>query len=128
MGYKLVKETKGIIITFFGSVRFEDLYALNQQLIADENFRHWRYKVWDFSKAGEVDFSLDEIRSFVFQSSLARHKNPDHKVAIIPRSNPKSGLDDVFHLMSKEWGGYESRSFTHIGAARKWASRGDVDE
>lgn len=123
MKYDIKIESDGIIITLYGAVSGHDLRLLNCNLMTEKDFPKWRYKIWDFSNADKIDLSLDDLRSFIFQDSIAAGKNPNVKVAIIPGQHQRTGLDDVFHLFSKQWNGYESKSFRNVKNAKEWIAQ-----
>ncbi|MBN2389253.1 MAG: hypothetical protein JXR84_00935 [Anaerolineae bacterium] len=112
----------GVVITFSGLVNRDEIYNLNEQLMSDESFSQWRYQIWDFSNVEKFDVPIDQLRSFAIQDSIAAAKNPNQKIAIIPRQSPRSGLDSVFHVYEEVWAAYESRSFSNVDAARAWAT------
>jgi hypothetical protein len=122
MPNKIKSESKGtgIVVTFSGVVTGKEIQKLREKLMSDELFPHWRYRIWDFSKITDIKISFDELRNLAIQDSIAVHKNPNHKVAIIIRKKSPSGLDGIFHAYEKAWIGYESKTFTDIETARKW--------
>ena len=125
MPYQLSSEANGIgvVVTLFGLVRGGEIFQLNKQFMADESFPQWRYQIWDFSKVEGLDITLEQLRSFANQDSLASRINPNQRIAIIPRKKSQSGLDSVFHVYEEVWGGYESKTFGDIDAAREWAQQ-----
>ncbi|HNT36692.1 MAG TPA: hypothetical protein PKH07_17020 [bacterium] len=88
--------------------------------MADSSFVQWIYQIWDFSRIEGVDFSMDQMRGFAIQDAAAAEKNPNQKIAIIPRRSDTSGLDNVFHILEDVWGGYESRTLPDVESARAW--------
>ena len=115
-------ESLGIVISLQGAVTGEEIFRLNRLIIEDERFSGWRYQIWDFSDIETIEISFDQLRSFVFQDSVASKKNPHHRIAIITRNAAYSGLDSVFHLLAAEWGGYASKTFRSVRTARKWVN------
>lgn len=111
----------GVVITLSGLVDRDEIYNLNEHLMSDESFSKWRYQTWDFSNVEKFDVPIDQLRSFAIQDSLASAKNPNQKIAVIPRQSPRSGLDSIFHVHEEVWAAYESRSFPDVDAARDWA-------
>jgi hypothetical protein len=122
MSSTLIVEPKGVFITLSGKVTGDEIFVLNRQVIGDERFPGWRYQIWDFSKVEAIDVSFDQLRSLVFQDAVAARHCPDHRIAIITRKPARTGLDSVYHLLSEEWGGYPSKTFHRVHAARKWAA------
>lgn len=116
-------KTPGIIITLTGIIHGSEIRALNEQLMASAGFAHWRYQIWDFSRIDDIDITIDQIREFAIQDAQAVKLNPNQKIAIIPRPSPNSGLDRVFHVMEGVWGGYPSKTYFNLEAARAWASQ-----
>jgi hypothetical protein len=110
----------GVVITLTGLVKGDEIFHLNEALMADNGFVQWRYQIWDFSNIEKVDVSLDQMRLFAIQDRLAARKNPHQKIAIILRKSGRSGHDRAFHAMEKVWGAYESRSFERLEEARAW--------
>jgi hypothetical protein len=123
MNYDVKKEAGGVVITLYGIITGDGLRSLNFKIMADIDFPIWRYKIWDFSNAEEVELSFDDLRSFAFQDSIAAGGNPNVKIAIIPGQHQRSGIDDVFNLLSKQLGGYESRSFKNVKSAKEWVTQ-----
>jgi len=113
---------RGIVISLLGAIEAAEIFKLNELLMANESFTRWCYQIWDFTKVSRFDVSLDQIRDFAIQDSVAAQKNPNQKIAIILR-HPRIGLDRTFHIMEEIWGGYKSRSFTDIDAAREWINQ-----
>jgi hypothetical protein len=123
MEFFLKKESRGVVITVYGAITGDDLRSLNSKILADKDFPIWRYKIWDFSNAEKIDLSLSDLRSFTFQDSIASDINSKVKVALILGKHQKRGLDDVFHLLSKQWDGYESKSFLDVKSAKEWVTQ-----
>lgn len=122
MPYTLNIEAMGIIISLHGAVTGDEIFSLNRQIIDNEGFPLWRYQIWDFTGIETIDVSFGQLRSFVFQDSVASRINPHCRIAIVTRKTAHTGLDSVFHLLAEEWGGYTSATFHSIRAARKWAT------
>ena len=117
----------GVILAFSGLVEGDELYLVHRQLMQEEGFSQWCYQIWDFSLATAFAVTVDHLRKFAFQNSLASEVNPRQKIAIIRRrQGPRTGLDELFHLFEEEWGAYPSKTFSKIAEARKWA-KGDGD-
>ena len=113
----------GVVTTLTGIVQGTEIHDLNETFMAHPSFVRWRYQIWDFSEAEKLEASVDQLRDFAIQDTMAARINPRQKIAIIPRRASQSGLDRVFHIMEGVWGAYESKTFTQIDAAREWASR-----
>lgn len=122
MPHTLNIEAMGFVISLHGVVTGEEIFRLNSQIIDDERYSRWRYQIWDFTGIETIDVSVDQLRSFVFQDSVASRKNPHYRVAIVTRNTAYAGLDSVFHLLAEEWGGYASQTFRSVRAARKWVA------
>ena len=122
MPHKLKSESngRGLVITFSGIVKGDEIQKLDEKLNLDKVFSKVRYAIWDFSKIKDIKVSFDELRNQAMNDSVAVHKNPDKRIAIIIRKQSASGLDSIFHAYETAWGGYESATFTDIEAARKW--------
>ncbi len=113
---------QGVVLAFSGLVKGAELHQVQWQLTREEGFSQWRYQIWDFSEATAFEVTVDHLRKFAFQNSLASEVNPRQKIAIIRRRRgPPTGLDELFHLLEEEWGAYPSKTFSKIAAARKWA-------
>ena len=123
MPHKLKSESngRGLVITFSGIVKGDEIQKLDEKLNLDKVFSKVRYAIWDFSKIKDIKVSFDELRNQAMNDSVAVHKNPDKRIAIIIRKQSASGLDSIFHAYETAWGGYESKTFTEIEAARAWA-------
>jgi len=116
----------GVVLVFFGLVEGDELYLVHRQLMLEERFSQWRYQIWDFSQTTAFAVTVDHLRKFAFQNSLASEVNPRQKIAIIRRrQGPPTGLDELFHLFEREWGAYPSKTFSKIAAARKWAKNNE---
>lgn len=126
MPHKLKTEAngRGLVVTFSGIVRGNEIQKLDEELNLDKVFSKVRYAIWDFSKIKDIKVSFDELRNQAMNDAVSVHKNPDKRIAIITRKRSSSGLDSIFHAYEKAWGGYESKTFTDIEAARKWAESG----
>jgi len=122
MPSKITIEPEGVVVTLFGIVRGGEIYVLNEKLMAEPAFAQWRYQIWDFSDTDQFEASVDQLRDFAIQDTMAARINPKQRIAIIPRRASQSGLDRVFHVMEGVWGAYESKTFTAIDDARAWAS------
>jgi len=124
--YKISNEANrlGVIITLYGLVKGDEIFEVQKLFMSDESFPQWRYQIWDFSNAVELEISFDQLRSFAIKDSVLIHKNPNQRIAIIPRKNSQSGLDRIFHVFEEVWGGYKSKSFVSLDTAREWAIRG----
>ena len=126
MPNKLSKESggPGIIIHFSGIVEADEAEKLQKHIHADKSFPQLRYQIWDFSKAEEINISIDQIQHFATQAAIASDKNPQMRIAIIPRKTSHNILGKTFHTFEKVWGAYESKSFRDIDAARAWCLSG----
>ena len=126
MPYNLQNEPSGlgVLISFFGFVKGDEIYDLNEKLLLNKSFSEWRYQIWDFSNIESSEISLDQVKKFAIQDSVAAQKAPNQRVAIIPPRYRRSHLDRVFHIYEEIWGGYESKSFSDIDSAREWAENG----
>jgi hypothetical protein len=122
MPHRLSRESNGVLVTLHGVVTGDEVYGLNEQLMSDELFSQRRYQIWDFSDVERLEASFDHLRNFAIQDSIVARKNPDQRIAIIPRRSPRSGLDRVFHILEDVWGAYESKTFLDVDAAREWAT------
>jgi hypothetical protein len=121
MPNKIIFEPKGVVVTLFGIVRGDEIYVLNEKLMAEPFFAQWRYQIWDFSDVDEVEVSVDQVRDFAVQDTRAAGLSPNQRIAIIPRKSSNSGLDRVFHVMEGVWGAYESKTLPTVEDAREWA-------
>jgi hypothetical protein len=115
-------DDQGVVIKMFGQIQGEEIYNINEQLMSDPLFVRWRYQIWDFSEVEDFIVSIDQMRLFAIQDSAGSVKNPNQKIAIIPRKINPTGVDRTFHTLEQVWGGYQSRSFPDIDAARQWAA------
>lgn len=122
MSCKLKKEVKGlgIVIAFSGFIDAEEIDKLQQKINSDKLFPQMRYQIWDFSKAKEINVSIDQIQHFAMQAAVASGKNPKLRIAIIPRKSSSNTLGKTFHTFENLWGSCESKSFSDIDTARKW--------
>jgi hypothetical protein len=123
MPSKITIEPEGVVITLLDIVRGDDIYVLNEKLMAEPAFAQWRYQIWDFSDVDAVEVSVDQIRDFAVQDARAAGLNPKQRIAIIPRKASPSTLDRVFHVMEEVWGAYESKTLPSLEAAREWGKR-----
>ena len=126
MPYELTMEPDhlGIVVTLSGVVPGDEIYRLNEQLMADEWFAHWRYQIWDFVDVQRLDASFDQLRAFAMQDGIAAGISPGQRIALISPPPPIRRLDRVFHIFQAVWGGYESKTFYDLEAARAWAAAG----
>jgi hypothetical protein len=117
---------RGVVITLSGVVKGDEIHGLNEQLVSDALFLQRRYEIWDFSNVDKLELSLDQLRGFAIQDSIAARKNPNQRIAIVRRMRTHSGLDPdrTFHVLERTWGGYESRTFLDVDSARQWAESG----
>lgn len=125
MPNKLSKEADGlgIVVTFSGVVEADEADKLQEQINSDESFPQLRYQIWDFSKAEDINISIDQIQHFATQTAIASSKNPKLRIAIIPRKTSHNILGKTFHSFENLWGANESKSFGDIDAAREWCQR-----
>jgi hypothetical protein len=123
MPYQIHNESNGlgVVIAFSGPVKAEDIFALNQQLMANELFSRWRYQIWDFSNVERSDISIDDLRMFAVQDADAARINPNQKIAVIRRKSSTSRLYAIFQVLEEVWSSYACEVFHDIDAARKWA-------
>lgn len=126
MSHKLNKESDGIgiVITLSGIVEADEVDKLQAQINSDESFPKLRYQIWDFSKAEEINISIDQLQNIAMQTAVASTENPKLRIAIIPRKSSQNVLGTTFHTFEKVWGSYESKSFRDIDAARNWGKSG----
>ena len=119
---KLTKEANGtgIVVTFSGIVEADDVDKLQSKIHTDESFPQLRYQIWDFSKAEEINISIDQIQHFATQTAIASTENPKLRIAIIPRKTSHNILGKTFHTFENLWGTNESKSFGDIDTAREW--------
>ena len=122
MSHKLKKESDdaGIVITFSGRVEADDVDSIQEQINSSEGFPQLRYQIWDFSKAEDINISIDQIQHFATQTAMASSENPKLRIAIIPRKTSHNILGKTFHTFEKAWGANESKSFLDIDTAREW--------
>jgi hypothetical protein len=125
MSHKLIKESGGlgIVIAFTGVVQAQDVDKLQKQINSDDGFTQLRYQIWDFSKADEINISMDEIQDIAMQTAVAASRNPKLRIAIIPRKTSQNVLGKTFQTFEKVWGPYEAKSFRDIDLARDWGMR-----
>lgn len=125
MPNKLSKEADGlgIVVTFSGVVEADEADKLQKQINSDDAFPQLRYQIWDFSKAEDINISIDEIQHFATQTAIASSKNPKLRIAIIPRKTSHNILGKTFHSFENLWGTNESKSFGDIDTAREWCQR-----
>ena len=126
MPNKMKKESNGpgILITFSGTVKGEEMKKLRDSIKSDKVLSKLSYQIWDFSKIKDIKLTFDELRSYAMNDSVNVRKNPHKKIALIVRKIAPSGLDTMYHAYEKAWGGYESKTFTDIDSARKWVQNG----
>jgi hypothetical protein len=122
MSYQLNKESNGlgIVIALSGIVEADEIDKLQKQVNSDELFPQLRYQIWDFSKAEEINISIDQIQHFAMQTAMASSENPKLRIAIIPRKSSHNVLGKTFHTFEKVWGSHESKSFPDVDTAREW--------
>ena len=126
MSYKLSKDSSefGVVITLSGIIEADEIEKLQNQINSDELFSQLRYQIWDFSKAEEINISIDQIQHFATQTAIASGKNPKLRIAIIPRKTSHNVLGKTFHTFEKAWGGNESKSFGDVDTAMEWCKSG----
>ena len=126
MSYELSKESNGlgIVITFSGIIEAAEIDKLQKQINSDGLFHQLRYQIWDFSKAEEINISIDQIQHFAMQTAVASSENPKVRIAIIPRKSSHNVLGKTFHTFEKAWGSNESKNFGDVDAARDWGMSG----
>jgi len=122
MSHKLIKESDGlgIVINFSEIIEADEIDELQKQINSDESFPQLLYQIWDFSKAEEINISIDQIQHFAMQTAVASSKNPKIRIAIIPRKSSHNILGKTFHTFEEVWGAYESKSFRDVETAREW--------
>jgi len=126
MSHKLKKEAEGlgVIIAFSGIVEADEVDKLQDRINSDESFQQLRYQIWDYSKAEEINITIDQIQNIAMKTAVASGRNPKLRIAIIPRKISHNVLGETFHTFEKVWGSGESKSFRDIKDARGWCSRG----
>ena len=126
MSHQLTYEPNGlgVVVTFSGFVKGEEIHTLNKQLVADPTFSQWRYQIWDFSNTEGFSITTGQLRSFAGKDAEAILKNPYQKIALIPRASSYNAVDRIFRVYEEIWATYESKSFPNIHAARAWATSG----
>jgi hypothetical protein len=126
MPNKLSKESDGpgIVVTLSGIIEADEVDKLQAQIHSDESFPQLRYQIWDFSRAEEINISIDQIQHFATQTAMASSKNPKIRIAIIPRKDSHNVLGKTFHSFEKAWGADKSKSFGDIDTAREWCQSG----
>jgi hypothetical protein len=122
MSHKLIKESDGpgVVVKLSGIVEADEIDELQEQINADESFPQLLYQIWDFSRAEEINISIDQIQHFAMQTAVVSGRNPKLRIAIIPRKTSHNILGKTFHTFEKVWGAHESKSFGDIDAARAW--------
>ncbi len=125
MPSKLSKEADGIgiVVTFSGIVEADEVDKLQSKIHADESYPQLRYQIWDFSRAEEINISIDQIQHFATQTAIASTENPKLRIAIIPRKTSHNILGKTFHTFENLWGTNESKSFGDIDTAREWCMK-----
>ena len=91
----------GVVITLSGVIEADEIYKIDLQLKSDELYLQQRYQIWDFSNAEELNISFDDIRDFAIQDGIAACKNPNQRIALIPRKSSHSDLDQMFHILER---------------------------
>ena len=114
----------GVVITLSGVIEADEIYKIDLQLKSDELYLQQRYQIWDFSNAEELNISFDDIRDFAIQDGIAACKNPNQRIALIPRKSSHSDLDQMFHILEGVWSPNESKTFWDVDTAREWAKSG----
>jgi len=54
----------------------DEAEKLQKHIHADKSFPQLRYQIWDFSKAEEINISIDQIQHFATQAAIASDKIP----------------------------------------------------
>ena len=121
MAHHVSYESTGVTLTLSGRVEADEIRALNEQLMSDELFPQWRYQIWDFSNVEEFEPSFEQLRSFARQDAIAARRNPNQRIALVHQESSDRGLGRIFHIYEAVWGGYESKTFSDVDAARAWA-------
>ncbi|GAB4281557.1 MAG: hypothetical protein Kow0029_26740 [Candidatus Rifleibacteriota bacterium] len=110
----------GVTISLSGDVTAEELYKINFGLIGDKSFADLKYRIWDFSGAGRVILTHEQLRLLAIQDAGASLISPNQKIALVHKPIGNSGIYETFHAFEKAWTGFESRSFHDIDSAMKW--------
>jgi hypothetical protein len=126
MPHKLSREANGlgIVIAFSGIIEADEVDKLQGQINSDELFSQLRYQIWEFSKAEEINISIDQIQHFAMQTAVSSSENPKMRIAIIPRKTSHNILGKTFHTFENLWGANESKSFGDVDTAREWCKKG----
>lgn len=111
----------GVLITFSGVVNAEEISELFARIVSDDSFQKMRYQIWNFSAIEELDVALFNLRNFAIMNAKAAKNFPHLKIALIPRLSPRSGLDEIYHVLEKAWGAIESKTFWDLATALEWA-------
>lgn len=114
------EEDLGVVVTLSGNVDADEVTNLQEQINADESFPTLRYQIWDFSGAEEINISIDQVQDIAMKMAVASNRNPNLRIAIIPRKTSHNVLGKTFHTFEKVWGSYESQSFPDVDTAREW--------
>jgi hypothetical protein len=126
MAYTLISEFEGAgaMITFTGNIKPDEVLKLHEEIFSHPDLSKWRYQIWDFSKAGDLDFTMEDLRRFAMAEREMAPLNSNQKIALIPRPLLYQGFDNMFQVYESVWGICESKTFQDVDSARIWAQNG----
>jgi hypothetical protein len=110
----------GVVIAFSGSIEADELHGVWRQLHTHESYSRLRYQIWDFSGAERMNITGEDLRQLAMVSGIPVHGSHSQRVALIPRQNVHSGLDELFHIYEQIWGTHETKTLHDVDAAREW--------
>lgn len=117
-------EGRGVVIKWTGFVYGSEIFAVNGQIYAGEQFPILSYQIWDFSEAKRLDASYSDARNLAIQDAKATAQNPNMLSALVGRPDFFYGLQRVYIVLTEVWAKrYKVEYFSEIEEARAWIAK-----
>lgn len=105
MPYKITWEQEGLLVQFTGTVTRSDLTNVNPDVYADPRARRIKYVILDFRSAGQIGFTISEVKRNAEIDALASRALAGVKMAIISEDDVIKGWAKLYDLASKKMTG-----------------------
>jgi hypothetical protein len=115
-GYKIDKEHKLVMSTYYGVVTRENILTHQQRLVADPDFSRTFSQLADFTRMTKLEINAADIASFATKTIFA----PEARRAIVVPDDEAFGLARMFEILRDSKGESGVRVFRSMEEGFNW--------
>ena len=127
MSYKLIWESKGLLVKHYGTYSISNiLFAINE-IYGDERFDEINYQIMDLSEVDEITVSADDVDMIVDHEINPLKSNPNVKFVFVSTNKVMPELVVEYKRIGKHLP-WEIKLFATLEEAREWISNKTIDQ